>query len=461
MRALAACVQARLHAPYNQSDEFSELSKRKAPFSFAIFTVLLYTVFTKPKEDGKMEKFLNDLYYKTLDKPKWRNALNNFLFFFVWKIAFLLFSIKGVDKKLILFVASHDYKPAEEYKALYEKAKQNGYRCVCLYQFKGGSKIKFKNELSKIKSDLVFQKYYARARTTFLYEYYLPAYANKPRKGTELVQLWHGCGAFKKFSYSLKDSSWGLEGSLFEKYSVHKNYTAVVSSSESIIPQYAEAFSVSESIIKPVGVPRTDVFFESTFTKESREKLLERFPALESKKLILWAPTFRGNDMQSSYNEKAVDFLSLKEKLGSGYALLIKLHPLVKNRFAFTEQEEKLLDGFAVDISDMPISTVLCCADLLVADYSSLIFEYALLARPMVFYAYDLDRYNSERSFYYDYESFVPGEIVKTNEELAEAIKRAEESYDYEKLERFREKFMSACDGNSTQRVFDLFIASD
>lgn len=407
----------------------------------------------------KLINKLNELYYKTLHKEKWRKALNDFLYFFLWKAAFLVASLKGRDEKLILFVASNHYEMPKEYKALYDKAKSEGYKCICLFKFKGGSRVIFKNELSKIKSDLVFQKYYARAKTTFLYEYYLPAYANNVKKGSRLVQLWHGCGAFKKFSYSTRDSSWGLEDSLFDRYKVHKNYTDIVASSEYIISKYAEAFACDKSIIKPVGVPRTDVYFDEEFINGQKMVLLSKYPELADKKIILYAPTFRGDNLGTSYNDKALDFLKLKEMFGKEYALLIKLHPHVANSLKFTEEEQINLDGFLFDISKtVIIDTALCCADILIADYSSLIFEYALLKRPMVFYAYDLEEYDGKRSFYYPYESFVPGKIVKDTDGLIKALKEAEKGADDKLLSDFTEKFMSACDGKSTERVFESFI---
>lgn len=402
---------------------------------------------------------LNNLYYKTLHKKKWRKRLNNFLFFFLWKMAFFIFSLKGVDKNLILFVANNDYEMTKEYKSLYDLAKKEGYKCVCLYRFKGGNKVIFKNELSKIKSDLVFQKYYARAKTTFLYDYYLPAYANKPKKGSRLVQLWHGCGAFKKFGYSTKSSSWGMDEKSLLKYNVHQTYTDVTVSSKSVIPNYAEAFNTKKSIIKPTGIPRTDVYFDDDFVRGQKMVLLQKYPELSGKKLILYAPTFRGNSLLSSYNENTLDFIKLKNSLPENYALLLKLHPYISKSISFSEEEKKELSSFLFDISKtVLIDTALCAADILITDYSSLIFEYALLKRPIIFYAYDLDDYNSNRSFYYNYEDFVPGKIAKNTEQLLNALNDAENKFNYSSLSDFTKKFMSACDGNCTQRVFEEFI---
>ena len=187
--------------------------------------------------------------------------------------------------------------------------------------------------------------------------------------------------------------------------------------------------------------------------------LLSKYPELVDKKIILYAPTFRGDNLSSSYNDKAFDFLKLKEVFGNEYALLVKLHPLVAISLKFSEKEQKELSGFLFDISKtVLIDTALSSADILIADYSSLIFEYALLKRPMVFYAYDLEAYDSTRSFYYPYESFVPGKIAKNTEELIEALKEAEKGSDEKTLSEFTEKFMSACDGKCTERVFERFI---
>ncbi len=406
----------------------------------------------------KLINKLNEHYRSHLAKPKSRRRLNNFLYFFVWKAAYFLFSLRKVDEKLVLFVANCDCKMPEDFKSLFEYAKKKGYKCVCLFKFKGGSKVIYKNELSKIKSDIVFQKYFARAKVTFLDEYYLPAFANKPRKGSRLVQLWHGCGAFKRFSYSIKDSSWGLESELFEKYKVHKSYTDIVASSKDIIPIYNEAFNADEGIVKALGTPRTDVYFDIDYINSQKDILLEKYPEIKDKKIILWAPTLRGDNVETSYTGKAIDFVALKNGLDKNTVLLVKLHPRVADSLSFGKEEKAQLDGFLIDISkEFTISTALCCADCVITDYSSLIFEYALLKRPMIFYAYDLDEYENQRSFYYDYNTFVPGKIAKTTDELISALNSTDD-YDYGKLDGFIQKFMSACDGHSTQRVFEKTV---
>lgn len=404
-------------------------------------------------------KVFNKLYLLTLAKPKVREAYNDFLFFFLWKVVFFFSSIGKKKENLILFVADYHDKLPDEYKSLYQLATEKGYKCVCIYKFRSDSSVAFSNEFSKFKNDLKFERLYAKAKVTFLYDYYLPAYANEPRKNSRLVQLWHGCGAFKKFGYSTKDCDWGMNEEKLRKYHVHKTYTDVLVSSEFIKDKYAQAFDLSQDKIKAYGVARTDVYFSSQFVENQKEVLIKQYPFLKDKKLILYAPTFRGNSLNHSKGENAIDLVKLCKNLEDDCAFLIKLHPLVRQKPDYTKEEEALMKDKIVDISDtVNIQTALCSADLVITDYSSLIFEYAILKRPMIFYAYDLQDYENGRSFYYDYSSFVPGEIAKDTDELIALLKNSEKNFDEQRVEKFKEKFMSSCDGHSTERIFEKFI---
>ncbi len=403
-------------------------------------------------------KRLNNHYYKYLHKEKYRNLLNRFLFR-LWKIAFSFYRMFPIKKTTVLFVAASDRNIPPEYESLNKYALENGYKTQFIFKFDSSSRVIYKNEWNKIKSDLKFQRLYARAKCTFLCDYYLPAYANEPRKNTKLIQIWHGCGAFKKWGYSTRETSWGLKSEFFEKYNVHKTYSLITTSSESIREIYAEAFGSPIEKVTALGVPRTDIFFDKKFVSSQKDILLEKFPALKNKKLVLYAPTYRGDSIKASHNELMIDFEVLQRTLGDDYTILIKLHPHLSKGFSVSQLPEEM-QSFVYNISDMfQISSALCFADIVVSDYSSLIFEYALFDRPMIFFSYDLESYDSHRSFYYNYEELVPGKIVKTTSELAVAILNAEKDYDKQKMAEFRKKFMSACDGSSTKRVFEEAIS--
>ena len=144
----------------------------------------------------------------------------------------------------------------------------------------------------------------------------------------------------------------------------------------------------------------------------------------------------------------------MRAALSEEYALVIKLHPLTAKAFSISES-----DDFVFNASNgIEIETALCAADTVITDYSSLIFEYAILERPMIFFAYDLADYDDSRSFYFDYESFVPGEIVTDTDAIIREIKRLETDFDAAKVRKFKDDFMSACDGSSTRRIIETVM---
>ena len=134
--------------------------------------------------------------------------------------------------------------------------------------------------------------------------------------------------------------------------------------------------------------------------------------------------------------------------------LIIKHHQLVRT---LPELPAELTGSFVYDASrSLPIDELLMTADLCISDYSSLIFEYSLFERPMFFFSYDLEDYFDDRGFYYSYDEMTPGPVCRTNEELIRCILHSPEQFDQQRVHAFRQKFMNACDGHSTERIEQL-----
>lgn len=372
------------------------------------------------------------------------------LFFWLWPMAFNFFSKKPIDEKLILFAYNQNYDNLpDNMKGIYDFLKGRGYDCRIMHSPK--------SSLKRFLFGITFQKYYSRCKCVFLTDNFDPLYAHQPRKGTRVIQLWHACGAFKKWGYSTLDLPWGGSRENMLRFPMHNTYTDVFVSSEAVIPCYAEAFRCSERRIKAFGTPRTDVYFDKDFVAAQREELLKIFPKIGDRKIILYAPTFRGNSPDLAYNENPLDYEKLKASLGDEYALVLKLHPFTAKKFSLTGDEKEKYGDFIFDGSTtLKIETALCAADILIADYSSLIFEYALLDKPMLFYAYDLEQYEHDRSFYFDYKSFVPGKIVINNDEIIDSIKGND--FRSDRIPAFREKFMGACDGECVKRIAEYAV---
>ena len=276
------------------------------------------------------------------------------------------------------------------------------------------------------------------------------------RPETIVTQTWHGCGAFKKFGFSTADLIFGLNREQQLKYPFYKNYTYVTLSSPEVAWAYEEAMNLSDrpEILKATGISRTDVFFDEKFIANAFEKLHRQMPQSQGKKVILYAPTFRGRVAHGPAPDK-LDIRMFKEALGKEYVLLIKQHPLVRVRPEVPEDCRE----FAMDVTDsMAIDDLLCVSDICISDYSSLVFEYSLFERPMIFFAYDKAEYDDWRGFYYDYDEMTPGPICTENEEMLDYIQHLDTRFDRQQVINFKYKFMRSCDGHATERILDLVM---
>lgn len=276
------------------------------------------------------------------------------------------------------------------------------------------------------------------------------------RPETIVTQTWHGCGAFKKFGFSTADLIFGLNREQQLKYPFYKNYTYVTLSSPEVAWAYEEAMNLSDrpEILKATGISRTDVFFDEKFIANAFEKLHRQMPQSQGKKVILYAPTFRGRVAHGQAPDK-LDIRMFKEALGEEYVLLIKQHPLVRVRPEVPEDCRE----FAMDVTDsMAIDDLLCVSDICISDYSSLVFEYSLFERPMIFFAYDKAEYDDWRGFYYDYDEMTPGPICTENEEMLDYIQHLDTRFDCQQVINFKYKFMRSCDGHATERILDLVM---
>ncbi len=268
------------------------------------------------------------------------------------------------------------------------------------------------------------------------------------RKGTYLMQLWHACGAFKTFGCSRI----GRPGGPSQGSPNHRNYDFATVSSKDIEKFYAEGFGLSSEKVVATGIPRTDVFFDEAYKAKTKEVFYKEYPKLKDKKILLFAPTFRGNGKMSGYYPvDKLDVNQLYKDLQEEYAIIVKHHPFVGNR----SKIDKKYKDFIIDLSDhSELNDLLFVTDVLITDYSSVVFEASLLNIPMILYAFDLDKYISSRGFYYEYEDMAPGKIVRNYKSLVDSIRN--EDWENDKLEEFKKRFFDDLDGKSAQRTVDL-----
>lgn len=293
----------------------------------------------------------------------------------------------------------------------------------------------------------------ARADTIVIDDYQ-PVIAHLTYPDARIIQLWHAWGAFKTVGYSRVGKPGGL--SPFSR--VHKNYAVAIVSSASEVGAYAEAFGIPESRVAPTGIPRMDQFWDPARAAASREATLQAYPAARGRRVFLFAPTFRGNGAKTaSYDLDLLDYPALHALCVEKDAIcLIRMHPFVRTPLDIpAAYADRIIDG---STSSIDINDVLFATDLLITDYSSVVFEFSTMDRPMLFFAPDLEEYIASRDFYVDYASFVPGRIVRTFADLLDAIRR--EDHGAERLAAFRATHLDRFDGQATDRVIDLIVAT-
>lgn len=293
-----------------------------------------------------------------------------------------------------------------------------------------------------------FAKYYSTSKVVIIDDFYELTSMVEKKPEVQLVQVWHACGAFKTFGFSRLGKPGGPKQTSFN----HRMYDRAIVSSKEIRRFYAEGFGIPIENVVATGVPRTDMFFDESIAQSMRENFYKEYPSWEQKKIIMFAPTFRGNGRLTGHYP--VDRFNLKEvadSLGPDYGIIVKMHPFVNNKFEIPEGYEDRI----IDLSEnSELNDLLFVTDILITDYSSAVFEASLLDIPMIMYAYDLSEYIATRDFYYEYKPMLPGKLVQNQEDMVKAI--LNEDFEMERIKPFKEKFFDHFDGKSAERVAEM-----
>lgn len=358
----------------------------------------------------------------------------------LFNISRLLFRIK---ENRIVFVSMHNENFNDSLGAVKKEIEKTG-EFETVFITRRDLDVKLSNVPRVFEFFFVKSRKLATAKYVFLNDNFMPMAKLNFRDEAVITQLWHAEGVFKKFGLAINQPDDVRKNEI----GGNSKLTYVVCSSESVVPYYAEAFGVDEKKVLPLGAPRVDFLLSENNSDKARENLEKQFPSIKNKKLVLYAPTFR-NDRQA--NEDILTHFEIdrfNEELGNEYALLVRFHPQI-------HPDIKALKG-AVNVTDYNnVCELVSACDVLVTDYSSICMDFSLLSKKTVFFAYDLESYDRERSFYFDYESYVPGEVARTTDEVIEAIKK---DFDSEKNERFRSFNFDYIDCNNAKRIKEKII---
>lgn len=358
----------------------------------------------------------------------------------VFPLYYLWSCRKPIQKKLVVFADEHRTDCPVSMLRLRQTLQEQGYRVEdCFFDLKQLSAVK------GMRCMLGFMRIYAQAQVVVIQDNFLPVSSCRKRKKTRVIQLWHGCGAFKKFGYDTEDDI-----PRFYKGNVYRNYDLVTVSSTYCRPFFMSAMRIKNpKTVRAYGSSYTDCYFDNAYRCSVLQKFEACYGKKNEKKVIVWAPTFRGkgggqgtDNAGKTAGELWIDKLTENEN----YMVIKSLHPHMWK----TGETPKLTTG-----------ELLFAADMLITDYSSVFFEYLLLNRPIVFFAPDLSEYKDKRGWYLKYEE-LPGAIITEGNALGEQVRISLEKDAYEeKRADFCRQYMSRCDGKATARILKYIHATE
>lgn len=331
-----------------------------------------------------------------------------------------------VKENRVVFISYFMDKPEGNYKVVTDKLIEQGdYEII--YLLKKYDKTPY-GKLRYFLSMLKQAFYFNTSRVVILDANCIVMKAIIQKKKTKVIQIWHACGAFKKFG---EDTN--------RMYSV-RTCDYAISSGSKVSDIYSRALRISKENVLALGAPRTDALFDSSKVKSYGEKIYGKH-GISGKKLLLYAPTFRGRGIDD-LNMLEIDLKALADRVKDKYTVAVRLHPMVSG---YTKP-----DG-VIDLGNDDLIEVLSATDLLITDYSSIMFDFTILERPMVFYTPDLEQYKEERGFYLDYEEFVPGTIARDFDTLIEAIHKPE--FELKQIQEIKKQYFDIHDGFATERM--------
>lgn len=271
---------------------------------------------------------------------------------------------------------------------------------------------------------------------------YLPIHVGPHRRGTKVIQVWHAGGALKEFGVDVHPPNREVENGF-----IHKYYDFVIVGSDAAIKPYASALRTPEERVLPLGVARTDFFFNDAQMADARRRILAAHPELVGRKIVMYAPTFRGHGLGKQPGQR-LDATQLRAALPDEYALVHKTHPVF---------DASLIDAHGYDAvigAEFDINELFTITDVLISDYSSSIFEYALLHKPLILLVDDLEEYSADPGLYLDYRTEMIGEFAMGPDDVARMI--LDDAFDLSAYDAFIARHCQFDDGLASTRFVEF-----
>jgi len=386
-------------------------------------------------------------------KRRWRRSR---YYFPMMKLMFRALSKLPVDENRVVFESDFGKRSADNPRMIYEELARRGSPLRKIWSC--NTTVRAADDHTEVVPRLspAYFRHMARAKY-WVTNQNLPYYLTRREDGA-YVQMWHGT-PLKRMMLDLldQDQIHGRDAGYVDRMRrAASQWSLLVSPSPYASKAISGAYGYTGPVLE-VGYPRNDLLASGDQSDLAR-RIRERIGIPLGARTILYAPTFRDDQGLGSGKfkfELPFDLQTMYDGLGPDTVLLLRMHVVVANKIAIPEE----LRDRIIDVSRYPAIQELCLVgDVLVTDYSSVFFDYALLRRPIVFYAYDLDNYRDNlRGFYLDYLTDLPGPIVSTEDELLKILADPDQvRRDFgDRYDAFLTRFAPEDDGSASARVVD------
>lgn len=366
-----------------------------------------------------------------------------------------------VDEKLVIFISFHGRGYSDNPRAIFEQMKKDSRfdGCRFIWFIKNHKKKNIHIDGAEVKEYFSIPYFYYMSKAKYwIINCKMPTYICK-KDDQIYLQTWHGT-PLKRLAHDIdvsEDTTFYRSQVTYEQmcqsYDIDvARYNYMISPNAFCTEIFPHAFGINQDKLVETGYPRNDKIVNAT--SQDILQIKKRFGIPEHKKVILYAPTWRDNSyVATGYTfELKADFHIWKEILQGDYIVLFKPHYLIINQY---EKDDSLKDFLYSIPADVDINDLYVISDLLITDYSSVFFDYAILKRPIYFYMYDIEEYAKDlRGFYLDIYKELPGKIYTEEKNMLEAIRNG--VYDASLMKEFNQRFNNLDDGKASLRVVDL-----
>ncbi len=372
------------------------------------------------------------------------------------KIFFKLYSLLTklpLDENLIVFESFIGRKYNDNPKVLFEHVKKDYPEYTCIWIVNDTNKYSIEGAIQVRRLSFRYFLYVSRAKY-IINNSRMPHFFKK-RKEQIFLQTWHGT-PLKRLAHDMEKNV--MPQTDKEKYLKNfsndvKNWDILISPNTYATKRFKTAFKVNEQILE-VGYPRNESLYEIDTNKI--EKLKAKYNIKPDEKVVLYTPTYRDNNNEGTGVYKQEIALDLKMLSNiKNIKVLLRLHYLVSQDLNLNNYQN------IIDVSDVnDINELYIISDALLNDYSSTMFDYLILEKPLILFPYDLEEYTNDiRGFYMDYNK-LPGEIIESTERLIEIIENLELYSQIWKddLIEFKEKMEYFDETNSSKEILNILL---